>query len=122
MPSEVVTIEGLDELNRAFRKSDAALSRELRRELKAVGDIVSDDERDYLGSINASRKSRTGIRSQVRGTTVSVRERYGTVSGRRGDWGARIMSSLAKARSRRRPEIEDRLEQMLDRIGRASGF
>lgn len=120
--AEVLAVEGLDELLRAFRKADGDLDRELKRELREVGEIVRDDERDYLSGIGASRKSVSGIRTQLRFTSAAVQQRYGTITGVRGDWGARIMSSLARARSKKWPETERRLEQMLDRIGRQAGF
>lgn len=120
--SAEVRVEGLRELRSAFRALARDLDKQISRELREVGNIVRDDERDYLTRIGASRKSRSGIRTQVRGPEVSIEQRYGTVTGKRGDWGARIMSSLAHARSKRRPEVIERLEQMLDRIGRQNGF
>ncbi len=117
-----IRVEGLGELQRALRFAEGDLRKELRRELTKLGGIVRDDERAYLEEIKASRKSRMGIRTRVFSTSVLIEERYSTVTGLRGDWGARIMSSLATARSKRRTEVMQGLEDMLDTIGRRAGF
>ena len=118
----VVRVDGLRELERAFRACGGDLKRQLNSELNAVGNIVRDDERAYLSGIGASSKSIGGIRTRLRGSTVAVEQRYPTITGQRGDWGARIMSSLVTARAKRRPDTERRLEQMLGNIGRRNGF
>jgi hypothetical protein len=120
--SDALRVEGLRELQRAFRAVDADLHRGLRKELGDAGNIVRDDERDYLSRIGASSKSIGGIRTRVGSSWTTVEQRYGTVTGKRGDWGARIMSSLAHARAKRRPEVERHLEEMLDRLAVRHGF
>lgn len=122
MAAGAIRVEGVRELRSAFRGISRDLDRSLVRELRDIGNIVRDDERDYLGRIGASRKSTAGIRTQVRGPEVAIEQRYSTVTGKRGDWGARIMSSLYHARAKRRPEVMDRLEQLLDRLASRHGF
>lgn len=117
-----IRVEGVRELRSAFRGISRDLERSLVRELRDIGNIVRDDERAYLSGIGASRKSRSGIRTQVRGPEVAIEQRYSTVTGKRGDWGARIMSSLARARAKRRPEVMERLENLLDGLADRYGF
>jgi hypothetical protein len=120
--ADAIRIEGLRELERAFRASEDDLRRELQRELNEAGKIVAEDARGRLARYSA--RSAGGIRSRIkRRTEVVVEQRRRRTTGRRPDWGSfQMREVLIPARSARIREVEQRLENMLDRIGRANGF
>ena len=95
MAGAQVRIEGLRELEAAFRKADTNLRKELQRELRGAAQIVADDARAYMSGIGASRSTVSGLRGNLRGRSTAVAEqRRRTVTGKRGDWGARNMATL----------------------------
>jgi hypothetical protein len=116
--AETVRVKGLNELMGAFRRAEGDLDKELRRELVALGKPVADDARGRLSAY--SPRSAAGIRSRLRrGTTVVVEQRKGKTTGRRPDWGRFQMTRvLIPALRDHEGRITERLDDMLDRIGR----
>ncbi len=122
---EVVRVEGLRELSRAFSRYDKELKRELRLELKAAAEIVAVAARQKLSELAppASPATVSGIRGRTSGPTALVDQRLRKSTGNRGDWGATQMAfGLIPARSEKYPEVVQATELMLDRLGRRAGF
>jgi len=116
-----VRVKGLAELNRAFRASDKALTKELRKELREAGNIVRDDARPRFASVDAG--SAAGFHTVVRQRGVSVEQRLGRTTGQRPDFGAlQLRRALEPALDAKQGEVVDQLDGMLDRIGRQQGF
>lgn len=138
-----VTVRGLRELIRDFRRIEAQLARELRRELLAIGQIVADEAKNVQvpkkslgagqggadGTPNTGRLQR-GIRPRMRGATTIVENRssrkgykypgiyeYG-VSGR----GRARRPFLQPALEAKQGEVIEALEDMLDRLTSENGF
>lgn len=120
--AETIHVQGLRELQRAFRAAGGDLPRELRRELVRVGKPAESDARSRLSQY--STRSAGGIRARVRGgSTLVLEQRRGRVTGKRPDWGARQMRrALLPARAAHTQELIAGLEEMLDRLAGHNGF
>ena len=117
-----VRVQGLRELDRALKQSDAGLRKMMRADLKEAARPVSDEAQQRLGRIRASARTTSGIRPRVRSAGVVVVEQSRRkTTGKRGDWGAYQMRAiLIPALAARTGEVVHRLETMLDRLhGRA---
>src|SRR3990167_1480361 len=101
---------------------DKELKKDLNRELREAADIVAQDARPRLARYNA--RSAAGIRPRVRGGGLAVVEqRRGRVTGKRGDWGSlQMRKAFLPALASKRDQVEQRLEEMLDRLGDHNGF
>lgn len=117
-----VRVSGLNELIRDFRRMQGDLAKEVRKELLEVGKPVAEDARSRLSAYNPT--SAAGIRARLRGAaTVTVEQSKRRTTGKRPDWGVRVMQkALSPALDARSNEVVSRLEQMLDRFPHKYGF
>lgn len=122
MAAEAVKVHGLRQLGRAFKAADADLTRELDRELLAVGQIVADDARRRFNAVDE--RSAAGFRPRLRGFgRLEVEQRRRRKTGKRPDYGAlQMRRALLSARAANTERVVDSLDAMLDRIGRTNGF
>lgn len=122
MATGAVRVEGLSELERALKASDRDLAKGLRKELRDAGKVVSVDARSKLSRFGGF--TALGIRPRVRrGVNVSVEQSRRRTTGKRPDFGGLQMRvGLEPALDENRAEVERRVEDMLDRIGRENGF
>lgn len=120
--AEVVRIDGLRELERAFRVLGVEAPRELRREILQIGKPIEADARARLGRV--SQRSAGGIRARVRGgLTLVVEQRKSRVTGRRPDWGAfQMREALIPARAAHADQLVDNVWNALDRLAVRHGF
>jgi hypothetical protein len=119
--ADAVRVRGLKELQRAFRMADKALVKELRRELRDAGNIVRDEARSRFSDIDG--RSAAGFRTVVRQRGVAVEQRYGRTTGARPDFGAlQMRRALEPGLEAKQGEVLDKVDGMLDRIGRDAGF
>ena len=119
--AQVVSVNGLAEMQRAFRKLDKGITKEIRGELREAGDIVRDDARPRFAGISA--KSAAGFRTVVRQRGVAVEQRHGRTTGKRPDFGAlQLRRALVPALDAKEGEVVDQLDGMLGRLGGEAGF
>jgi hypothetical protein len=119
--SSAVRVKGLRELQSALRKVNRGLNKELRAELKNVGEVVRADATSRFSGIDA--RSASGYKVRVRQRGVAVEQSLKRVTGRRGDYGAlQMRRALLPAMASNEDEVVHRLEGMLDRLGRSAGF
>jgi hypothetical protein len=116
-----VRVKGLKEMQRAFRKMDKDLSKELRSELRAAGNIVRDEARSLFSGIDA--RSASGYRTVVRQRGVAVEQRLPRTTGQHPSYGVLQMTrALEPALDTMQSKVIDRVDQMLDRLGGENGF
>jgi hypothetical protein len=114
-----VRVEGLREFQRAAKKAEGDLDKQLRAELKEIGDIV-------VQAADARGSRYTGIgpyKPVVQQRAVLVRQSKNKVTGRRGDFGGLQMRNvLIPALGEKEGEITEAFEEMLDRLVASSGL
>lgn len=122
MADRAVRIEGLRELERALRQSDRESAKGLRKELREAAKVVSLDARRRFSDVDGY--SAMGMRPRVRAGLVAVAEQSRKrTTGHHPEYGAMQMRhALVPALWDNREEIEERMETMLDRVGREAGF
>lgn len=121
MAKETVRVEGLRELQRAFKNSDRELAKQLTRELKDAADIVRQDA--VARFMRISPASAAGFRPRARIGNAAVEQSRKRTTGKRGDFGALQMNvALLPALQSKQDEVIDHIDAMLDRIGKAEGF
>lgn len=129
-----VNVNGLDELVRAFRKMDRETARAVQRRLREAADVVAEEAKSVAEAQGLHRTGRLvrSIRPFYSGTTAGVRAgatnrgypypaRY-EYGGRGTGEGVGPRAFLAPALERKRDEVEQRLEQMIDDVADAGGF
>lgn len=132
-----VRVEGLSALIRDFNRMDKQLSRDLRRELLLVGQIVADEavevqipNQNLAGGQTGDDKARNtgrlekGVRPRMRGTATIVENRA-----KRNGYGYPAIYEYNKGRPFLGPaldakteEVVEALDDMLDRLVSANGF
>jgi hypothetical protein len=116
-----VRVKGLKELQRDFRKMSKDLTKELRSELREVGDIVRDDARRRFAGVDA--RSAAGYRTVVRARGVAVEQRLRRTTGAHPEYGAMQMrQALSPAVDDKQDEVVDRLDEMLGKLAGRNGF
>lgn len=122
MPVESVKVKGLRELNRAFKRYDDDLKRELEDELVAAGEIVASDARQRFSLIDV--KSASGFKSKTKGFgRVVVQQSLRKGRNRRRNYGGlQMRRGLLPAVEANEAKVIKAVEGMLDRIGRENGF
>lgn len=119
MPSPTVHVEGLRELQRAFKAADARLQRELRSTLREVAEPVrADAERLASGNIptaGAWAQMKTG----ATGTAVYIAPKQRGRKHKRPNFGRMLLGlAMVPAVERNEPRVVKGLEDWLDAIGR----
>ena len=121
MAAGSIKVKGLRELQRDLRKADKQLAKDLRSELKEAGDIIRTEASSLFSRYDA--RSAAGYRTRVRQKGTAVEQSLKRTTGKHPQWGALQMRvALLPARSSKAPEVERRLEDMLDRLGKDNGF
>lgn len=121
-PYEVV---GLSETLAALTAVDRDLARNLRSELKEAGEIVARDVRDKLQGLSpSSPRSAAGVVTKVRSAgLVTVEQRLGKTTGRRGDWGVTQMRHAFLPAAEEKEELAAlHIEAAVDNTAREHGF
>lgn len=117
--SFTVRVEGLREFQRAAKKAEGNLDKEIKAELKALGQIVA--------TASDARGSRyTGIgpyKPVVQQRAVLVRQSKSKVTGLRGDFGLLQQKTVLEPElEAHEPEIREGLEDVLDKLIASSGL
>lgn len=122
MAAGTVRVKGVNELVRACGGYRGALAKEVRAGVLEAAKLVSDDARSRFARIDS--RSAMGLRPQAKASgRALVRQRYGRVTGNRGDFGAlQMRRALLPALAAKRPQVIDALDRMLDRLGGDAGF
>lgn len=115
-----VRIQGLREVNRAFKRIDAQLAKEVKDELKKSAEPVAADAREHIGHYVGASTSTIQPIALMGG--VFVRQRQRKRGGNRPDFGALQMRILLGAAFDHEDEIYRNVEHMLDWLARKEGF
>lgn len=133
MAGGAVKVQGLRELQRAFRAADPELKTQLTEELRHAGDVVRVDARGMFegwggahGRSAAASHAASGWKTKVSSTggakrTVVVAQtlRKGRATRRRPNWGAlQMKKALLPARAANTKRVVEMLDAMLGRLGR----
>jgi hypothetical protein len=117
----VASIQGLRELDAAFRKMDKVASKNFRDELKKAAEPVASSARDKISRFQGA--SLGTIKPRATATAVFVTQNARKVTGLRGDYGALQMRvGLEPALAENETNIVNELERALDRLGESAGF
>lgn len=116
-----VRVEGLKELNRAFKNVSKELQKELRVGLKKAAEPVATDARRRAARFGA--KTAAGIKPSARGTSAFVRQSNRKTSGRRPDFGGiQMAAAFLPALAANEDAVVREVEHLLDRIADREGF
>jgi hypothetical protein len=137
--ADVVKVEGLQELTQAFGRMDRALSRELRREYRVIGQLVGRRIKTIAEALGLRGSERTGdhkpgalirgVRPAVRGSTLVIQD----LVRRKGFPYPQVAEGWIGGHGDKRPfmepgldasgrEVEDAFGDMLDRLSSIGGF
>ncbi len=119
MATGTIRVTGLREFQSKLKKADSSLSKDVKAELKKLGDIVTDD-----AQTRGSRYQGIGAyKPIVQQKAVLVRQSANKVTGLRGDFGALQMRNvLEPALAANEDEVESGFERMLDMLISRSGL
>ena len=121
MAQGTVRVKGLRELQRAFGKISKDLKKETRDELRAVGNLVTEEARSRFMRYDA--RSASGFKTRVRQKEVTTEQSRRRTTGKRPDYGAlQMRRALLPALAEKEDEVVDRLDKMLGRLGNDAGF
>lgn len=120
MPVGAVKIEGLKELDRALRKVDRDLGKELRVALKDAAGIVADDARSRASLYGS--KTAAGIKPAVRAGQGLVRQSIGGQRIRPVFGSVLMRHALLPALEAKQEQVVERLDRMLGELGADAGF
>lgn len=124
MPA-AVAVEGLPELQRAFRQIDAGLQKQLRAELaEAAEPARTQAERFAVENIShiGQRWSQMRLGVTARYVYLAPKARRRGGSPRKNLGTLLLQEAMWPAAEDKRPEVEARLELWLDRLGVEAGF
>lgn len=113
-----ITVEGLRELQAKLKKADGAVAKDLKDELKKLGDIVRADAqpRAHWTAVGP-------YKTIVKQKEVVVRQSKGKVTGLRGDFGAlQMREALEPALAAKSGEIQSGMEDMCNRLVSEAGL
>lgn len=122
MAAQPVRVEGLRELERALRASDADSAKELRKGVRDAAKIVSVDARSRAGRFGAF--TAMGIRPRTRpGLVATVEQARRRTTGKRPDFGGlQMRHALVPALEAKEDEVIRHIENLIDTVGREHGF
>lgn len=116
-----VTTHGVQELVRALAQAGAELPKQVRKELRATGNLVRDDARGRFSRYDS--RSAAGMRTYVRRRGVAVEQSIGRTTGRRPDFGAlQMREALVPALEANTEEAFRRFDETVDNVTRAAGL
>jgi hypothetical protein len=119
MAGFTVRIQGLRECQRAFKAAEGDLDKEMRAELRKLGEIVVS-----AADAKGSRYNQIGpYKPVVTQSAVLVRQSKGTVTGKRGDFGSLQMRTvLVPALEEKHDEIVSGFDDVVDHVVAAAGL
>jgi hypothetical protein len=113
--AETVVVHGHRELIKALRTMDKDVAKGIREELRSAGQIVQREAASLLAPV--SPRSAAGYRVRVRQRGVAVEQSIGRTTGEHPEFGAlQMREALLPSLERRAPDVERKLESMLDSI------
>jgi hypothetical protein len=116
-----VKVKGLRELDRAFRKLDSDVAKEVRAELTEVARPIAESAKQKLSRYPGVSLETIIPKTTAKGALVVQNKRK--VSGRRSDFGAlQMRQGLIPARSEHTSETVKGVEQVLDKLASREGF
>lgn len=117
-----IRVKGARELARAFRRMQGDLKKQFAAEIKAVAGIIAEDAERRFSSIDA--RSASAIRPRVRaGYRGFAEQPLRRTTGQHPEFAVMQMNvAFLPALEAKRNEGIKRVENMLDRLGRAAGF
>jgi hypothetical protein len=116
-----VRVKGLRELDRALRKMDKELSREMRSTLKEAAEIVAVDARARFSDISPASASSMRARAKAKGATVE--QSKGRTTGKRPDYGAlQMRRALLPALEAKQEQVVEKVDDLIGRLGSRNGF
>jgi hypothetical protein len=119
--AEAVKVKGLRELQKALREYDRDLAKEVRERLRDVGRVVQQGAAQLLAPISPASAQTFKVRVRQRG--VAVEQSKGRTTGLRPDFGVLQMNrALLPALDAHGSEVEQKLDDMLDNLGKKAGF
>lgn len=120
MPATVY-VQGLKELDRAFKDVGKGVHKEFRDELKRIAEPVAVDARSRAARFGA--KTASGLQAGARSGVAVVRQRVKKTTGLRPDFAGLLMrESLIPALDANEDSIVREVEQLLDRVSEREGF
>lgn len=121
MAFATVKVEGVREVNAAFRKVDKDLAKQFGNDLKKAAEPVASTARQKVTRYRGAKV--TTIRTRRSGPRVFVEQGARKVTGKRPDFGALQMRTvLIPALEERTDEVFDQVEQVLNNYARSAGF
>lgn len=115
-----VQIEGLRQVNRAFRQLDSEIAKELKDELKKSAEPVAAGSRASISRYPGA--STSTIQPVALSGGVFVRQRQRKRGGRRADFGALQMRVMLGVLFEHEDEVYKNVENLLDWLARKEGF
>lgn len=110
MARQTLRVEGLRELDKAWRAADKELAKEMRARLREVGEIVAREARARLAPLSEASASSIVPRARANGAFAEQKRRRTT--GKRPDWGSRQMSrAFVPALEAKQDEVVEAYEQ-----------
>lgn len=115
-----VRVKGLKETQKAFRKVDKGLAKEMRDAGKKAAEPVAAEARSRISKYAGASVSTIKPRATAGGAFVTQGARK--VSGLRGDFGVLQMGHLVDALEEKHDEVIRIYEEGLDRLNLSAGF
>lgn len=120
MAGATIRVQGLAELNRAFRQVDVEAAKGFRNDLLAAAAPVAASARDKIGRFQGASLGTIKPVALVR--SVAVVQNARKVTGLRGDYGQEQMEDLISALAENEEKVVSVLELALDRVAGQAGF
>ena len=115
-----VHVTGLREVQRSLNKVNREAAKVVKDEIKQAVEPIAATARSRIGVYQGASTSTIGPRVVMKGAFVTQRKR--TVTGKRGDFGAKQMRILIGAMHDHKDGIVDEVDDALGRLIRLSGF
>lgn len=115
-----VQVHGLREVNRAFKRIDDQLVREVKEELKKAAEPVAADARERIGHYAGASTSTIAPIATMRGAVV--RQRQNKKTGNRPDFGGLQVVHMIHALEDNESQVVEQVEDLIDWLGRKEGF
>ena len=121
MARETVRVKGYRELIRSLKEMDKEVAKGIRRELRAIGQIVQREAATLLAPVDD--RSAAGFAVRVRQGGVIVEQSRRRTTGDHPEFGAlQMRTALLPALQRHEEDVLHGLEAMFDRVAESQGF
>lgn len=115
-----VRLNGLQQVNRAFKRIETSLVDEVKDELRKLAEPVAADARGRIGRYAGASTSTIKPYPTMKGVVVRQAQRKKT--GNHPNFGALQMGHLIGALEDHETEIVNEVEDLMDWLGRKEGF